>query len=173
MFFAIPLILSLNAHAMVPYDSIGAIPLLLEIDQVVQVNYAVKQQQIVGELPHMSEIIQLAKNAATLLSSPPRIYSTSGNSVSLWPNQPEVVETSYGTSGVQPAPGKAFVSQGAPMTLRTLVEPIIDENYNVIFQSTWTEAGSLKSHAWRFRVSANHQATFIGEDGDALPPLRM
>jgi hypothetical protein len=121
----------------------------------------------------MNEIIQLAKNATTLLSSPPRIYATSGNSVSLWPDQPGAIETSYGTSGVQPPPGANSFSDRSPMTLRTIVEPLDTGNYNVIFQSTWTEAGVSRSHFWRFRVSADHQTTFIGEDGDALPPLRI
>ena len=122
----------------------------------------------------MSEIIQLAKNAATLLSSPPRIYATSGNSVGLWPDQPGTVQASYGTGGAQPPPGASFFySSTTPMTLRTLVEPMEAGNYSVIFQSTWTEAGASRTHSWKFRVSADRQATFIGEDGDALPPLRM
>jgi hypothetical protein len=121
----------------------------------------------------MSEIIQLAKNAATLLSSPPRIYATSGNSVSLWPDQTGTIETSYGTSGVQPPPGVTSFSSGSPMTLSTIVEAMDTGNYSVIFQSTWNEAGVSRNHFWRFRVSTDHQTTFIGEDGDALPPLRV
>jgi hypothetical protein len=48
----------------------------------------------------MNEIIQLAKDAATALTSPPRIYSTSGNSTSLWPDQPGSINSTYGTRGL-------------------------------------------------------------------------
>lgn len=172
MFLVIPLILFLNAYAMVPYNSIGNIP-LSSAARAVQANCAVGHQKIVGDLPNMKEIIQLAKNAVDQLSSPPRIYATSGNSMSLWPDQPGAVDTSYATSGVQPPPREAFFSHGSSMTLETLVQPMDAGNYNVIFQSTWTEAGATRVHSWKFRVSANRQATFIGEDGDALPPLPM
>lgn len=174
MFVVIPLIVSLNVHTTVPY-SVGKTPFSSEVTYVAHLSWAVGNQQIVGELPNMSEIVQLAKNAAASLRSPPRIYATSGSSVNLWPDQPgTAVEISYGTSGVQPPPGgEASFSYGASMTLRTLVESVDAENYSVIFQSTWTEAGALRSHAWKFRVSADHQAIFIDENGDALPPLRM
>ena len=172
MFVVIPLILSLNDYAAVPYG-INSIPLSSDKAHVVLANYAVKHQKIEGELPTMNKVIQLAKNAATQLSSPPRIYATSGNSINLWPNQPGLVETTYGTRGAQ-LPGEDILSGTAPMTLRTVVESGINPgSYDVMFQATWNKSNATKNHTWRFHISANHQVTFTGEEGDNLPPLPM
>jgi hypothetical protein len=172
MFFNISLILFLSIHIMVS-SSVGKNSLSSEIFHMFHENWTIENQQIVEELPSMSEIIQLAKNAATLLRSPPRIYATSGNSVSLWPDQPGAIETSYGTSGVQPPPGSTSFSYSSPITLRTIVEPVDVGNYSVTFQSIWVEAGVSRRHYWKFCVSVDRQTTPIGEDGDPLPPLRM
>lgn len=173
MLAVVPLILSLSAHNIDSYGVTNYVPptdVIYIISETTTITSL--SQTIVGSLPTMSEVIQSAKQAATSLSSPPRIYATSGNSVSLWPDQPGTVETSYGTRGVQPPPRQVSFASGAAMTLNTLVEPI-DDGYSVTFQSAWVEAGASRSHSWTFRVDANHQATFVGEDGDALPPLRM
>lgn len=172
MFIIIPLILSLNAQTIVP-DSIKTISLPSEITHLSQGNWAVRNQRIVGDFSKMSKVIQRAKDAATLLSSPPRIYATSGNSTSLWPDQPGAVETAYGTYGIQP-PGEEAFSSKTSMTLTTVVQPSSNPgSYDVIFQSTWTQSNVSQRHAWKFRVNANHQVTFTGEEGDDLPPLPM
>jgi hypothetical protein len=173
---AILIFLSLNTHAVFFYDHnihMGEIPLDSERLSLIQENWVVRQHQLIGNYPNMSEIIQLAKNAATLLNSPPRIYATSGNSVNSWPNQPGATEISYGTRGVQPPPGVASFSSGSAMTLNTLLEPIGSENYQVTFQSTWMEGEVSRSHAWKFQIGADRQTHLIGEEGDPLPQLRM
>lgn len=121
----------------------------------------------------MNEIIQDAKSAAIVLGSPPRIYSTSGNSISLWPDHPGSLDTSYGTRGIY-RPGERF-SGTVSMTLTTLVEAGSHpgDYYIVTFQSTWTDPNGSRRHAWKFQVKANHQVTFSGEEGDDLPPLPM
>lgn len=122
----------------------------------------------------MNEVIQLAKDAATQLSSPPRIYATSGNSISLWPNQPGSLETTYETQGIQPPEEDIYFGGTVPMTLTTMVESGIKPgSYDVVFQATWNEFNVSQSHTWSFHVNANHQVAFTGEEGDNLPPLPM
>ena len=172
MFIIISLVLPLNAHATVS-DRLVVIRPFAETSCVPEVNWVAENRLIKRDFPSMNEVIQFAKNAATQLSSPPRIYSTSGNSISLWPNQPGSIEVTYETRGIE-LPGEDDLSGTVPMRLTTLVEAGIDpRSFNVTFQSTWTESNIAQSHAWKFHVSAEHQATFIGEEGNDLPPLPM
>ena len=154
-------------------DNVEIISSLSVMAHVVQAKRYVGNQQIVEKFEQMNEIIQRAKDAATALSSPPRIYSTSGNSTSLWPDYPGSVDTTYGTRGIY-RPGEDRFSGTVPMKLITLVEAGSDPNsYDVTFQSVWTESNIVKRHAWKFHVKANHQVSFAGEEGDDLPPLPM
>lgn len=172
MFIIIPLILSLSAHAVVPHN-VDIFFLSSEMGCTPKIDWVSENQRIERDLPNMNEIVQLAKNAATQLNSPPRIYATSGNSTSLWPNQPGSVETTYGTRGMQ-LPGQDIFSGTVPMTLTTLVEANTSPvSYNVIFQSKWISSNETMIHVWKFHVSADRQVTFIGEEGDELPPLPM
>ena len=136
-------------------------------------NSSIEHQQELSCLPHMSEIIQLAKRAADGLSSPPRIYRTSGNGISLWPDQPGEQETTYGTRGMQ-LPGQDISAGTLPMTLKTILEAGTTQgSCDVIFQSEWVSSNETLIHAWKFHVSADRQATFLGESGDELPFLPM
>ena len=100
-------------------------------------NWSTENQQVLSCLPQMSEIIRLAKNSAEQLDSPPRIYQTSGNSISLWPDQPGERETTYGTGGMQ-RPGQDSMAGMFPMKLRTVVESTTPQgSYEVIFQAEW------------------------------------
>lgn len=172
MFFNISSILLLNAHIIFSQRAIQA-PLSPTVFYEIHENWSIEDQQVLGFLPQMSEIIQLAKSAADRLSSPPRIYQTSGNSVSLWPDQPGELETTYGTRGMQ-LPGEDIFAGTLPMTLRTVLEAgTLQGSYDVIFQSEWVSSNETLIHVWKIHVSADRQVTFIEEEGDELPPLPM
>lgn len=172
IYVTILLTLFLGSSALLP-DNVEIISSSSVTARVAQAKRYVENQQIAEKFENMNEIIQSAKDAAAALSSPPRIYSTSGNSTSLWPDHPGSVETTYGTRGIY-RPGEDWSSGTVPMTLTTLVEAGSDPNsYEVTFQSVWTESNIVKRHAWKFNVKANHQVTFSGEGGDDLPPLPM
>ena len=173
MLFSIFAILLINTHSL---SSPGVIqyPLVQTAfyDETHE-NWSIENQQVLSCLPQMSEIIQLAKRAAELLNSPPRIYQTSGNSVSLWPSQPGEIETTYGTRGMQ-LPGGDIFAGTSPMTLRTLLKAGNSQgSYDVIFQSEWGPSDKTLTHTWTFHVDKDRQVTFIGEEGDDLPPLPM
>jgi len=120
----------------------------------------------------MSDLIQMAKDASSSLKSPPRIYSTSGNSANSWPNHPGSAEVSFATRGIY-RPQMNEAPAGEHMTLTTTMTPGDDPNsWMIVFQSTWNQAESTKRHAWKFRVHGQ-QTTFLGEEGDELPPLPM
>ena len=120
----------------------------------------------------MSDLVQMAKDASSSLKSPPRIYSTSGNSANSWPNQPGSAEVSFGTAGIY-RPQMNEAPRGERMTLTTAITPGNDpESWIIVLQSTWDLADGTKRHAWKFRVD-HQQTTFLGEEGDDLPPLPM
>ncbi len=172
MFFSISSILLINAHIIFSPRAIQD-PLVQTMFYEIHENWSIENQQVLSCLPQMSEIIQLAKNAAERLSSPPRIYQTSGNSISLWPGQPGELETTYGTRGMQ-LPGEDIFAGTSPMKLRTVLEAATPQgSYEVIFQSEWGPSNETLIHAWKFHVDAERQVTFIGEEGDDLPPLPM
>lgn len=118
----------------------------------------------------MDDVIQLAKEAAAQLPSPPRIYATSHSSVDLWPDRPGSVETTYETGGM-PLPDEG-TDAGNPITLTTTAKPdILPDTYQISFQASWIKAKIEKSHAWRFLVNrGNQQVNLMGESGDDLPP---
>jgi hypothetical protein len=170
--FSISFILLLNTQIIFSQRAIQA-PLLPTFFYEIHENWSIENQQVLSCLPQMSEIIQLSKSAAERLSSPPRIYKTSGNSVSLWPDQPGELETTYGTRGMQ-LPGEQIFAGTLPMTLRTVLEAGTPQgSYEVIFQSEWLSSNETLIHAWKFHVGPDRQVAFIGEEGDELPPLPM
>jgi hypothetical protein len=172
MFVSISSILLLNIHIIISQAVIQD-TFLPKLFYEIHENRSIKNHQVVSCLPQMSEIIQLAKSAADRLNSPPRIYQTSGNSVSLWPDQPGELETTYGTRGMQLS-GEDIFAGTLPMTLKTVLEAGTPQgSYEVIFQSEWVSSNETLIHVWKFHVSADRQATFIGEEGDELPPLPM
>ena len=172
MFVSISFILLLNAHIIMSQRVIQD-PVLPTRIHHIQENWCIENQQDLSCLPQMSEIIQLAKSAADPLSSPPRIYQTSGNSISLWPDQPGELETTYATGGMQ-LPGEDIFEGTLPMTLKTILEAGTPQgSYEVIFQSERVSSNKTLIHVWKFHVSADRQATFIGEEGDQLPQLPM
>ena len=172
MFFSIFFVLNIHAHIFFSPKIIQCsfIPTLYD---AIHENWSTENQQVLNCLPQMSEIIRLAKNSAEKLDSPPRIYQTSGNSISLWPDQPGERETTYGTGGMQ-RPGQDSMAGMFPMKLRTVVESTTPQgSYEVIFESEWGSPQKKLIHVWKFYVDADCQVTFIGEEGDALPPLPM
>ena len=172
MFFSISSILLLNAYIIFSQRAIQY-PLVQTMFYEIHENWSIENQQVLSCLPKMSEIIQLAKSDAERLSSPPRIYKTSGNSVSLWPDQPGELETTYGTSGMR-RPDDDIFAGTSPMILRTVLEPATPQgSYEVIFQSVWGPSNEPLIHTWKFHVGADRHVTFIGEEGDELLPLPM
>jgi hypothetical protein len=129
-------------------------------------------QQTAQEHYTVSDVIQRAKDASNTLNSPPRIYLTSGNGISSWPNHPGSVEIGYGMRGIyHPSLNEAPAAE--PMILTTVVAPASDANsWDVAFQCTWKDSNIAKRHAWKFHVR-NDRATFLGEEGDGLPPLPL
>lgn len=172
MFVIISSMLLLNVHILMSQRVIQD-PLLPTLIHHKHENWCINNPQDLSCLPQMSEIIQLAKSTADPLSSPPRIYQTSGNSVSLWPDQPGEIETTYGVGGMQ-LPGDDIFQGTHPMTLKTILEAGTPQgSYDVIFQSERVSSNMTLIHVWKFHVSADRQATFIEEEGDVLPPLPM
>ncbi len=172
MFFSIYFLLLLNAYIIFSQRVIQY-PLVQTMFCEIHENWSIENQQVLNCLPKMSEIIQLAKSNAERLSSAPRIYQTSGNSISLWPDQPGELETRYGTRGMQ-LPGDDIFAGTSPMTLRTVLEAATPQgSYQVIFQSEWGPSNEPLIHTWKFHVSAACYVTFMGEEGDDLPPLPM
>lgn len=172
MFFSISSVLLLNAHIVITQRAIQDTLLATNFYEVHQ-SWSIESQQILSCLPKMSEIVQLAKNATDGMSSPPRIYKTSGNSTSLWPDQPGELETSYATGGMQ-RPDEDIFAGTFPMTLTTVLEASAPQgSFEVIFQAEWGPSNETLLHAWKFHVGPDRQVTFIGEEGDELPPLPM
>lgn len=174
MLVIIPLVLLVSTHPVVLYDATGSSSAVACIVSPYQANH---NSTPAVDLSPMSDLIQLAKEAAAQVNSPPRIYATAGNSISLWPEQPGSLETFYGTGGIQP-PGSDLVPGSAPMggtmTLTTQVEPGASPGDHVVtFQSTWMGASGFQNHLWKFQIAANRHVTYLGETGDALPPLPM
>ena len=88
-------------------------------------------------------------------------------------SQSGLLETTYGTRGMQ-LPGEDIFAGTLPMILKTVLEAGTPQgSYEVIFQSEWVSSNETLIHVWKFHVSENRQATFIGEEGDELPPLPM
>lgn len=134
-------------------------------------NRPYESQEFLSCLHKMSKIIQLAKSAAEQMNSPPRIYQTSGNSLSLWPDQPGKLETTYETHGMR-RPSEDIFAGTSTMTLRTvLVKAKKLDSYEVIFQAEWGPSTKILIHTWKFHVNTDRQVTFIEEKGDDLPPL--
>jgi hypothetical protein len=174
MFIIIPLALLASLHPVVLYDAATGSSTVACIVSPYQTN---RNPTPAVDLSPMSDPIQLAKEAAAQVNSPPRIYATAGNSISLWPERPGSVETFYGTGGIQPlgsdlGPGSTPV--GGTMTLTTRVEPgARPGDHAVTFQSTWIGASGVQNHFWKFQIAANRHVTYLSETGDDLPPLPM
>ncbi len=172
MFVIISSMLLLNVHILTSQEVIHD-PLLPELIHHKHENWCLYNPQDLSCVPQMSEVIRLAKSTATGLSSPPRIYQTSGNSVSLWPDEPGELETTYGVGGMR-LPGDDMFQGTHPMTLKTILKAgTAQGSYEVIFQSERVSSDRTLIHAWKFHISADRQATFINEAGDMLPPLPM
>ena len=172
MFVIVSSILLLNVHIFMSPRVIPD-PVLPTPIHHVHEDWCIENQQDLSCVSQMREIIKLAKTAAEGLGSPPRIYQTSGNSVSLWPDQPGELETTYATGGMR-LPGEDFLGGTIPMTLKTILKAsTLQGSHEVIFQSERISSNKTLIHVWKFHVSADRQVNFIGEEGDQLPQLPM
>lgn len=131
----------------------------------------------------MFDPIALVKAAASRLSSPPRLYRTSGEAVFLWPDQQGATSVQgFGGGGIDAPmqhPDGLERSQGferqasVPPTyeLTTLTDSCSDPGATAIqLALRWTLAAQSYQHSWLFHVSGD-EVRFIRESGDPLPDL--
>lgn len=157
------------------YYSLTNLPFLQQNHQVLAQQLISSSQQKQNRLT-TTEAIKLAKQAASKLKSPPRIYAFEGRlavggNLNYWPNQPGSVNQFYNTCGAPPAPGLGITCQ-KPIKQTVIVKPSkIKGGYNVIFLSSWGTASRPNQHSWQFEVSPNRKVKFIREEGDGLPGM--
>ena len=134
----------------------------------------------------MTDPIALVKAVAAKLPSPPRLYATSGDAVSLWPDQQgSTAVAGLAGGGIDVPlrhppfadqtvrPESSVLGRSSFQLLTSTDAASVPGGTAILLELRWSEEGSERSHAWLFHVLAGHDVQFIRELGHPLPCLPL